>query len=162
MNGLLDSHITPVRKTLIGWLLNTVLYSRLPYWCTSSYIVVIQNTLYLSFNLDIVFITLEKARLMVCSLMPHTLPLQYISLLCILASALLIMLQTFGIICLMMYVSPLLSTHSEEAQNLSLCTSIFTLFYCIKTYLHNPNKCLRTYRSVKDTDNVSRHHVFFY
>ena len=32
-----------------------------------------------------------------------------------------------------------------------------TYFYCIKTYLHNPNRCFVTYRSVKDTDNVSHH-----
>ena len=42
------------------------------------------------------------------------LPLQYISLLSILASALLMMSQRFGIIYLMMYVQPLLSTHSER------------------------------------------------
>ena len=36
------SHITPVRKTL-HWLpyTYTVPYSRLPYWCTSSYIVIL-------------------------------------------------------------------------------------------------------------------------
>ena len=37
----------------IGCLLNTILYSRLLCWCTSSYTVVIQNTLHLSLNLDI-------------------------------------------------------------------------------------------------------------
>ena len=40
----------------IGCLLNTVPYSRLYYWCTSSHIVAIQNILYLSLNLDKVFI----------------------------------------------------------------------------------------------------------
>ena len=45
----------------IGCLLNTVPYSRLPYWCTSSYIVAIQNTLYLSLNPDKVSITHTKA-----------------------------------------------------------------------------------------------------
>ena len=61
----------------VGCLLNTVPFSRLPYWCTSSYIVVIQNILYLSLNLDIVSITHVKVKLMVCSLWSHTLPLQY-------------------------------------------------------------------------------------
>ena len=77
----------------IGCLLNTVPYSRLPYWCTSSYTVVIQNIFYLSLNLDIVSITHVKAKLMVCFLRSHTLPLQYLSPLSILASALLMMLQ---------------------------------------------------------------------
>ena len=63
----------------IDCLLNTVPYLRLPYWCTSSYIVVIQNSLYLSLNLDIVSITLVKVKLMVCSLRSHTLPLQNVS-----------------------------------------------------------------------------------
>ena len=40
----------------IGCLLNTVPYLRLPYWFTTSYIVVIQNILCLSLNLDIVSI----------------------------------------------------------------------------------------------------------
>ena len=61
----------------IGCLLNIVPFSRLPYWCTSSYIVVIQNILYLSLNLDIMSITHIKVKLMVCSLRSHTLPLQY-------------------------------------------------------------------------------------
>ena len=42
-----------------------------------------------------------------------TLPLQYIILLSILASVLLMTLQRFGMICLMMYVRPLLCTRSE-------------------------------------------------
>ena len=79
------------------------------------------------FKTCLVSITLTKAKLMVCSLRSPTLPLQYISPLSILVSALLMMLQRSGMICLMMYVRPLLSTHSEKAQNLSLCTSISTL-----------------------------------
>ena len=99
----------------IGCLLNTVPYSRLPYWCTGSYIVAIQNILCLSLNLDIVSITHVKAKPMVCSLRSHTLPLQYISPLSILVSALLMMLQRFGMICLMMYIRPLLSIRSEKS-----------------------------------------------
>ena len=72
------------------------------------------NILCLSLNLDIVSITHVKAKLMLCSLMSHTLPLQYTSPLSILASALLTMLQSFGMICLMMYVQPLLSTRSKR------------------------------------------------
>ena len=97
----------------IGCLLNTFPYLRLPYWCTSSYIVVIQNILELFLNPDKVSITHAKAKLMVCSLRSPTLPRQYTSLLRIWASALLMMLQRFGMICLMMYVWPLLSTHLE-------------------------------------------------
>ena len=41
--------------------------------------------------------------------------------------ALLMMLQGFGMICLMKYIRPLLFTHSKEAQSLSLCPSISTL-----------------------------------
>ena len=112
------SHITPVRKTLLlntVCLFNTVPYSRLPYWCTSSYIGVIQNILRLSFNLDTVSIRHVKAKLMVCFLRSHTLPLQDISPLSILASALFMMLQRFEMICLMMYVQLLLSTYSERS-----------------------------------------------
>ena len=76
----------------IGCLLNTVPYSRLPYWCTSSYIVVIQNILHLF--LDKVSITHAKAKLMVCALRSPILPLQYISLLSILASGLIMTLQS--------------------------------------------------------------------
>ena len=57
----------------------------------------------------------RKTKLMVCSLRCHTLPLQYISPLSILASALLLMLQRFGMICLMMYVQPPLFTNSERS-----------------------------------------------
>ena len=46
-----------LERLLIGCPLNTILHSRLPYWCTSSCIVVIQNILHLSLNLDIVSIT---------------------------------------------------------------------------------------------------------
>ena len=62
----------------IGCLLNTVPYSRLLCWCTSSYTVVIHNILYLSLNLDKGFITHVIVK--------YTLPLQYRSLLSILAS----------------------------------------------------------------------------
>ena len=74
---------------------------------------VIQNILHLFLIPDKVSTTHAKAKLMVYSLRSSTLPLQYISLLSILASALLMTLQRFGMICLMMYVRPLLSTHSE-------------------------------------------------
>ena len=106
------SHITPVKKTL-HWL---------PKHCS------IFKTVYfvLFLNLDRVFVIHQKAKLMVSSLRSHTLPLQYISLLSILSSALLMMLQRFGMICLMMFVQPLLSTHSERSSK-SLCTSISTL-----------------------------------
>ena len=57
--------------------------------------------------------THAKAKLMVCSLRSPISPPHYISLLSISASALLMTLQRFGMICLMMYVRPLLSTHSE-------------------------------------------------
>ena len=45
----------------------------------------------------------------------HTFPLQYISLQSILASALLMMLQRYRMICLMIFVLPLLSTYSERS-----------------------------------------------
>ena len=57
--------------------------------------------------------THAKAKLMVCSLRSPISPPHYVSLLSISASALLMTLQRFGMICLMMYVRPLLSTHSE-------------------------------------------------
>ena len=56
----------------------------------------------------------HKTKLMVCCFRSHTLPLQYLSL-SILASALLMMLQRFGMICLVMYVQPLLFTCSETS-----------------------------------------------
>ena len=99
----------------IGYPLNTVPYLRLPYWCTISYRVVIQNILYPSLNLDIVSKTHAKAKQMMHSLRSHTFLLQYISPLSILASALLMMLQRSGKICLIMYSRPLLSTHSERS-----------------------------------------------
>ena len=112
----LSTHTTLLSGRLsIGCLLNTVLYSRLPCWCASSYTVVIQNTLHLSLNLDMVFITDVKTKLMVCSLRSHTLSLSVYSLLSILASALLMIVKRFGMTCLMMYVRPLLSTRSERS-----------------------------------------------
>ena len=72
-----------------------------------------QDILHLFLNPDKVSTTHAKAKLMVCSLRSPTLPPHYISLLSISASVLLMMLQRFGMICLMMYVRPLLSTHSE-------------------------------------------------
>ena len=85
------SHITPVRKTL-HWL-PIEHCSILPHWCTSSYIVAIQNILCLSLNLDKVSLTHLKAKLMVRSLRSHTLPL-----LSTFASALLMIRQRFGMI----------------------------------------------------------------
>ena len=129
----------------IDCLLNTILYSRLPYWCTTYYIVVIQNTLYLSLDIDTVFITHVKAKLMVCSLRSHTLPLQYISRLSISASALLMMLQRFGMICLMMYVRPLISTNSERSSKpISLHKHI------------HPNFCFSRFLSVALTPAMSQ------
>ena len=112
-------------------LLNTIPYSRLPYWCTGSYIVAIQNILSPSLNIDIVSTTHKRAKLMVCSLRFHTLPIQYISPPSILAS---VLLQRFGMICLMMYVQLLLSTHSERSSKpISLCKHIhpnFSFYHC--------------------------------
>ena len=85
----------------IGCLFNTIQYLRLLYWCTNSNIVVTQSILCVALNLDIVLLTHIKAKLMVCSLRSHTMPLQYINPLSILASALLMML--------------LLSTHSQRS-----------------------------------------------
>ena len=108
--ALLSTHTSLLLGRLSsGCILNTVLYSRLPY------IVVIEKALCLSLNLDKVFITPIKAKLMMCSLRSHTLPLQCISLLSILPSALLMMLKRFGMICLMMYVRSLLSNHSQRS-----------------------------------------------
>ena len=136
------SHITPVRKTLHCCLLNTVPYPRLPYWYTSSYIGAIQNILRLSLNLNTVSITHVKAKLMVCSLRSHTLPLQYISPLSILASALLMMLQRFGMICLMMYVQPLLSSHSERSsKSISLLKHIHPNFLLFPDSLCGADPC---------------------
>ena len=109
----LDSHITPVRK-ILHWLplehCSIFKTALLVYkFLHSSYLKYFEPFL----NPDKVSITRAKAKLMVCSLRSPTLPLQCLSLLSILASALLMMLQRFGMICLMIYVRPLLSTHSE-------------------------------------------------
>ena len=103
----------------IGCLLNTVPYSRLPYWCVSSYIGAIQNILRLSINLDIVSITHEKAKLMVCSLRSHNLHLQHISPLSILPSALRMMLQFWN----------------DLPDDVRLATSLHTFRKKLKTYL---------------------------
>ena len=121
------SHITPVRK-ILHWLLiehrsifeTALLVYKFLHKGHPKY-------LHLSLNLDTVSITHVKAKLMVCSLRSHTLPLQYMSPLNILASALLMMLQRFGMICLMMYVQLFSPLIQKEAQNLSLCTSMSTL-----------------------------------
>ena len=70
------SHITPVR-VFIGCLSSIALFSRQPYWCKTFCIVVIQNTLNLSLNPDIVCTELIEVNLMTCCLRSHTLD-QYI------------------------------------------------------------------------------------
>ena len=76
-----------------------------------------------------------KAKLMVCSLRSHTLPLQYISRLSIFTPALLMMLQRFGIICQIIYVQSLLSPHSEKSSKpISLHKQIYPNF-CIFWFL---------------------------
>ena len=82
------SHITSIRKTL-HCLLNIIIYLTLPYWCTSSYKVVIHNILYLSLNRDIEFTKHVKTKLMVCCLRSHTLSIQYVNPPSISATALL-------------------------------------------------------------------------
>ena len=67
---LLELLLTPLSTLLLGrlssgCLLNTVPHSRLPYLCTSSYIVVIRNILHLFLNPDKVSKTHAKAKLMV-------------------------------------------------------------------------------------------------
>ena len=74
------------------------------------YMVVIQNTSNLSLNPETVCIELVEVNLMSCYLSSYTLH-QYISLKTILASALHMMPQEFGMICLMMYAQPNLSLH---------------------------------------------------
>ena len=73
---------------------------------------VIQNILHIFLNPDKESTTHAKAKLMVCSLRSPTLPLQYMYSkhfgLSFAYDA-----PKFGMICLMMYVRPLLSTHSE-------------------------------------------------
>ena len=128
-----------------GCQLNNDPYSTLPYWCTSSYIVVIKNILYLSLNLDIVSIIYIRAKLMVCSLRSHTLPLHYVSPLSILALALLMMIERYGMICLMMYVRPLLFTLSERSSK------------PISLYKHiHPNFCFSWFLSVALTLAMSQ------
>ena len=80
-NTTKHSHITPARKTL----------HRLPsdYHCILKTALLVYKFLhsgypkylYLSFNLDLVYITHIKAKLMVCFMRSRTLPLQYTSLL---------------------------------------------------------------------------------
>ena len=55
------SHITSVRKTL-HWLLieHCSIFKTASYWCSSVYIVVIQNILYLSLNLDSLYKTCKS------------------------------------------------------------------------------------------------------
>ena len=119
----------------IGCLLNNAPYLRLPYWCTSSYIVVNQGILHLFLNPDKVSTTHAKAKLMVCSLRSPTSPPHYISLLSISASALLMTLQRFGMICLMMYIRPILSTHSKgSSKPISSHKHIHTDF-CFPSFL---------------------------
>ena len=89
------------------------LSSRQPCWCTSFYIVAIQNILNLSLNPDIVCIEHVEVNLMVCCLRSHIV-LQYRSLKSILALALHMMPQGFGMISLMMYAQLNLSPHSEK------------------------------------------------
>ena len=131
------SHITPVRKTL-HWLpieYNSLFKTALLVYkfLHSGY----PKYLYLSLNLDIVFITQLKAKLTVYSLRSHTLPLQYTILLSILASSLRMMLQRFGMICLMMYARPLLTTHSEKSSKpISLHKPIHPNF-CFSWFLFN-------------------------
>ena len=77
----------------------------------------------------------HKAKLMVCSLRSHSLPLQYISLPSILSSAFIMMLKSFGMICLMMYIWPLLFTHSERSSKpISLHKHIHPNF-CLSLFL---------------------------
>ena len=64
-----------------------------------------------------------------------TLPLQYISLVSILASALFMMLQRFGMICLMMYVLPLLFTHLERSSKLISLTKHAHSNFCFSHFL---------------------------
>ena len=68
----LSTHISLMLGSLfIGCILNTILYFK-TVLCTSCYIVIIQNILYLFLNLDILFIKHVKAKLMACSMRSHT------------------------------------------------------------------------------------------
>ena len=99
-----STHTSPLLERLyIGCLLNIFLYLRLPYWCISSYKVLIQNILYLFLNHDSVIVIHVKAKLIVCCLRSYTLPLKHISLPNMLASYFLMILQRFRMIYLMMY-----------------------------------------------------------
>ena len=99
----------------IGCLLNTILYSRLSFWCTSSYIVVIQTTLYLSLKpRQSVYNTGKSPADGVFLEVSHFATSVYKSTR-ILPSSLLMMLQRFGMICLMMYVRPLFFTYLERS-----------------------------------------------
>ena len=90
-------------------------FSRWPYWCTSLYMVVnVQNNLNLSLNLDKVCKQLVEVNPMACCLRSYTL-YHYISLKSILASALHMMPQGFGMTCLMTYAQPNLSLHSGRS-----------------------------------------------
>ena len=92
------SHITPVRRTL-HWLpidhrsifKTTLLVYKFLHRGYPIYFAPFLKSRHSVYNTN-------KAKLMVCSLKSHTLPLQYISPLRILASTLLMMLQRFGII----------------------------------------------------------------
>ena len=107
------SHITPVRK-ILHWLpieQRSIFKTALLVY---KFLNCGQPRYFAPFlSPDKVSTTHAKAKLMVCSLRSPTSPPHYISLLSILASALLMTLQRFRMICLMMYVRPLLSTHSE-------------------------------------------------
>ena len=72
-----------------------------------------QNTLHHLLNPDEMSTTHVKAKPTVCSSRSPMFPHQYISLPSTLATALLAMLQGFGMICLMMCVRPLLCILSE-------------------------------------------------
>ena len=109
-----------LRRHFIGCLLNTVPYSRLPYWCTSFYIVVIQNILHLFLNPDRVSIIHAKAKQMVCSLRSPTLPLQYISL-----------LRIFGLS--FAYDTPKIG--NDLPDDVHLTTSLHSFRRKLKTYL---------------------------
>ena len=128
----------------IGCLLNTVPYLRLPYWCTSSYIVVTQNILNLSLNLGIVFITCKSQADGVFFEVPHfatsvNKPSEVPS---ILASDVLMMLQRFGMICLMMYDGPLLSILSERSSKpISLHKHIHHYFLLFPVSLCGADPC---------------------
>ena len=85
---------------------------------------------------------------MVCSLRSHTL-LQYASLLSTFASALLMMFQRFGMICLMISAQPHLSTHSEKSSKpISLHKHI------------HPNFCFSRFLSVARTLTMSQVYDF--